>query len=93
VAQYGRFRFANFGDLPWNQEVAMLCPGNRVGLIDVYEVAGHGANPADSFSANLEDTDNTTHPAHYLKVSATEDGAFTVFNSRTNETKHYAARR
>lgn len=30
---------------------------------------------------------------HYLKVSATEDGAFTVFNSRTNETKRYAARR
>jgi len=147
VVRYGRFSFANFGDLPWNQEVALLCPGNRVGLVDVYEAAGHGreptpaasamqprvvvldngarkgggaatrqafstspgfedlwqlhknlvgaagANPADSFSANLEDTDNTTHPAHYLKVSATEDGAFTVFNSRTNETKRYAARR
>jgi len=146
VVRYGRFSFANFGDLPWNQEVALLCPGNRVGLVDVYEAAGHGreptpaasamqprvvvldngarkgggaatlqafstspgfedlwqlhknlvgggANPADSFSANLEDTDNTTHPAHYLKVSATEDGAFTVFNSRTNETKRYAGRR
>ncbi len=110
VVQYGRFRFANFGDLPWNQEVAMLCPWNRVGVAtlqafskspgfeDLWQlhknlVGGAGANPADSFSANLEDTDNTTHPAHYLKVSATEDGAFTVFNSRTNETKHYAARR
>jgi competence protein ComEC len=147
VVQYGRFRFANFGDLPWNQEIALLCPGNRVGAIDVYEAAGHGreptpaayamqpriavldngarkgggaatlqafrkspgfedlwqlhknvmggvdGNPADSFSANLEDTDNTTHSAHYLKVSASDDGAFAVFNSRTNETKRYAARR
>ena len=147
VVQYGRFRFANLGDLPWNQEVALLCPQNRVGTIDVYEAAGHGreptpaahamqpriavldngarkgggaatlqafrkapgfedlwqlhknvmggvdGNPADSFSANLEDTDNTTHPAHYLKVSAGDDGSFTVFNSRTNETKRYAARK
>ena len=147
VVQYGRFRFANFGDLPWNQEVALLCPENRVGTIDVYEAAGHGreptpaayamqariavldngarkgggaatlqsfhkspgfedlwqlhknvmggvdGNPADSFSANLEDTDNTMHPAHYLKVSAADDGSFTVFNSRTNETKRYSARK
>jgi competence protein ComEC len=145
--QYGRFRFANFGDLPWNQEVALLCPRNRVGTIDVYEAAGHGreptpaafamqpriavldngarkgggaatfqgfrkspgfedlwqlhrnvmggveGNPADAFSANLEDTDNTMHPAHYLKISATDDGSFAVFNSRTNETKRYAARK
>jgi len=147
VVQYGRFRFANFGDLPWNQEVALLCPTNRVGVVDVYEAAGHGreptpavaamqpriavldngarkgggtnalqgfrrltgfedlwqlhrnvmggadGNPADSFSANLEDTDNTMHLAHYLKVSATDDGSFTVFNSRTDDTKRYAARR
>jgi beta-lactamase superfamily II metal-dependent hydrolase len=147
VVQYGRFRFANFGDLPWNQEVALLCPRNRVGTIDVYEAAGHGreptpaafamhpriavldngarkgggaatlqgfrkspgfedlwqlhknvmggveGNPADAFSANLEDTDNTMHPAHYLKISATDDGSFTAFNSRTNETKRYAARK
>ena len=147
VVQYGRFRFANFGDLPWNQEIALLCPENRVGVIDVYEAAGHGreptpavyamqpriaildngarkgggaatlqsfrkspgfeglwqlhrnvtagsdGNPVDTFSANLEDTDNTMHSAHYLKLSATQDGSFTVFNSRTNETKRYRARR
>jgi len=127
VVQYGRFRFANFGDLPWNQEVLLLCPANRVGRIDVYEAAGHGreptpaayaiapriavldngarkgggaatlkgfkaspgfedlwqlhknvmgaadGNPPDEFSANFEDTDNTMHAAHYLKVSARDD--------------------
>jgi beta-lactamase superfamily II metal-dependent hydrolase len=98
VVQYGRFRFANLGDLPWNQEVALLCPANRVGTIDVYEAAGHGREPTPAVSA-LEprvvvlDTDNTRHPAHYLKVSASDDGSFAVFNSRTNETKRYPARR
>jgi competence protein ComEC len=147
VVQYGKFRFANFGDLPWNQEVLLLCPNNRVGAIDVYEAAGHGreptpaayamapriavldngarkggglatlkgfrgspgfedlwqlhrnvtggadGNPPDEFSANFEDTDDTMHAAHYLKVSANRDGSFTMFNSRTNAAKTYPARK
>src|SRR5688572_26015063 len=31
VIAYGQFRFANFGDLPWNEELELLCPSNRVG--------------------------------------------------------------
>jgi beta-lactamase superfamily II metal-dependent hydrolase len=147
VVQYGRFQFANLGDLPWNQEMQLLCPANRVGTVDVYQAARHGGepspavfaiaprvvfydngarkgggpaalqafrkspgfedvyqlhknvpggvegNPADEFSANLEDTDQTSHPAHYLKLSAKDDGSFSVYNSRTNTTKAYAARR
>lgn len=146
VVRYGEFRFSNFGDLPWNQEVALLCPENRVGTIDVYETPSHGrepspavqalapriavldnnarrgggaatlkgfksfagfedqwqlhknvaggadGNPPDAFTANIEELDITMHPAHFLKVSANEDGSFTVFNSRTNATKAYAAR-
>ncbi len=147
VVQYGKFRFANFGDLPWNQEILLLCPNNRVGTIDVYEAAGHGreptpaayamapriavldngarkgggaatlkgfkaspgfgdlwqlhknvmggpdGNPPDEFTANFEDTDNTMHAAHYLKVSAKDDGSFTMINSRTGATKEYPARK
>jgi beta-lactamase superfamily II metal-dependent hydrolase len=147
VVQYGQFRFANFGDLPWNQEILLLCPTNRVGVIDVYEAAGHGreptpatyamapriavldngarkgggaatlkafraspgfedlwqlhknimggsdGNPPDDFSANFEDTDNTMHAAHYLKVAAKDDGSFTMFNSRTGVTKTYPVRK
>ena len=147
VVQYGKFRFANFGDLPWNQEILLLCPNNRVGTIDVYEAAGHGreptpaayamapriavldngarkgggaamlkgfkaspgfedlwqlhknvmggpdGNPPDEFTANFEDTDNTMHAAHYLKVSAKDNGSFTMINSRTGATKEYPARK
>ena len=146
VVRFGKFTYANFGDLPWNMELQLLCPTNRVGVLDVYEAARHGnepspaayamaprvvvygngarkgggpaplkafrgspglediwqrhknvpggaeGNPADEFSANLQDTDQTNHPAHYLKVTARNDGSFSVYNSRTNMTKAYGAR-
>jgi hypothetical protein len=33
------------------------------------------------------------HAAHYLKVSAKDDGSFTMFNSRTGATKTYPVRK
>ena len=147
VVRYGRFRFANLGDLPWNQELQLLCDVNRVGVVDVYQAARHGGepspavralsprvvvydngarkgggpaalkgfrsspgledvwqlhknipggvegNPSDEFTANLQDTDDTNHQAHYLKLTARDDGAFTMYNSRTNQTKSYRAGR
>ena len=44
-------------------------------------------NSADSFIANLPGPDT----GNYLKLTAWEDGNFEVFNSRTKQTKHYAA--
>jgi hypothetical protein len=55
-------------------------------------MGGADANPPDEFTANFEDTDQTMHPAHYLKVSANDDGSFTLFNSRTGATKSYRPR-
>jgi competence protein ComEC len=45
-------------------------------------------NVADSFIANLPGPD----VGHYLKVVAWNDGNFDLYNSRTNASKHYAAR-
>jgi hypothetical protein len=56
-------------------------------------MGGVEGNPPDEFSANVEDTDNTMHAAHYLKVSAKDDGSFTMFNSRTGTTKTYRVRK
>ena len=145
VIQVGRFRFANFGDMPWNKELELLCPANKVGAIDVYETAAHGrepskalsamapriavadngarkgagpvafkafkstpgledlwllhfnvpggaeGNPSPEFIANLDEPGSGDQGA-YFKLSATQDGSFTIFNSRTNTTKRYAAR-
>lgn len=52
------------------------------------EAGGTEHNVAAPFLANLQGPD----AGNYLKVSAAEDGSFEVFNSRTRETKKYAAR-
>jgi competence protein ComEC len=44
---------------------------------------------AAAFVANLQGPD----AGNYLKVTASADGSFEVFNSRTRETKKYAAKK
>ena len=52
------------------------------------EAGGDAHNVAAPFLANLSGPDT----GNYLKLTASEDGSFAVFNSRTRETKKYAAR-
>ncbi|HTM33709.1 MAG TPA: hypothetical protein VL263_20495, partial [Vicinamibacterales bacterium] len=66
-------------------------PGVRIANLDTPEqiaaiVSGAPAPPAGPGGQ----ADHA--PAHYLKVSAREDGSFTVTNSRNGYTKQYAAR-
>jgi len=42
VIQFGKFRFADLGDLTWNKELALLCPENKAGKIDLYLTTHHG---------------------------------------------------
>lgn len=64
------------------------------GLEDLWQLhfsiaGGAENNVEDRFIANIEGgTDG-----HYLKASASEDGSFKMFNSRTLETKSYSPRR
>ena len=143
LIQFGKFRFADPGDIIWNEELALECPDNKAGKVDVYLTAHHGthlspksvyglaprvvvmnnaprkggmpdswtllhaspgledlwqlhfsltggknANSPDPFIANLEANDD----GHYLKLAASEDGSFTVFNTRNKYTKRYSGK-
>ena len=42
VIGFGRFRLLNLGDLTWNKEHGLACPGNLLGTVDVYLTTHHG---------------------------------------------------
>lgn len=42
VLTYGRFRFADLGDLTWNRELELACPQHRIGPVDLYLTSHHG---------------------------------------------------
>ena len=63
------------------------------GLEDLWQLhyaeeSGDAHNVKEEFLANLQGPDT----GNYLKVTASEDGSFAVFNSRSKETKKYSAR-
>jgi beta-lactamase superfamily II metal-dependent hydrolase len=48
VMTYGRFRTINLGDLTWNGELELMCPTNRIGMVDVYLTSHHGLEKSGS---------------------------------------------
>jgi len=169
---FGRFRTVMLGDLTWNKEGELMCPGNRLGRVDLFIVSHHGQATSNSpalvhalaprvmvinngtrkggqpdamrvlhtspgvedlwqihfselsgqeytvpglFIANTIDEQPTTMPiaalvppaqvagqpaapapvhngrAYWIKISAQQDGAFTVTNARNGFTKTYRA--
>jgi beta-lactamase superfamily II metal-dependent hydrolase len=142
---FGKLRILDLGDLTGDKELALMCPMNKIGAVDIYVASHHGTassgtpvlvqaitprvaiidngakkggsavawdtiekspgledlwqlhyadeagdahNVAAPFLANLQGPDT----GKYLKITASGDGSFAVFNSRTGETKKYAAR-
>ena len=45
---FGRFRALYLGDLPWNNEFALMCPNNRLGAVEFLLVSRHGQHSSSS---------------------------------------------
>ena len=48
LISFGRFRTIIMGDLTWNKEHALMCPNNKIGIVDLYLVSHHGAETSGS---------------------------------------------
>ncbi|HJZ97595.1 MAG TPA: MBL fold metallo-hydrolase [Candidatus Solibacter sp.] len=42
IITFGGLRIADLGDLYWNQEHALVCPNNKLGVVDLYMTTHHG---------------------------------------------------
>jgi hypothetical protein len=54
---FGKFRTIHLGDLTKNKEFELMCPNNRIGVIDLFLGLHHGQN-----TSNAEVIIHVTHP-------------------------------
>jgi hypothetical protein len=78
------------GSLPTLHTIRTIPGLEALWQLHYSEEGGKAENTAPGLIANLTDSPDT---GYWLKLTAAPDGSFAVENSRTQETKHYAAGR
>ncbi len=65
----GKFRMIDLADLLWDKAVAMMCPNDTIGAIDLYLVTGHGADVCSA-----DPLVHTLHPRVAVMYNGTRKG-------------------
>ena len=65
----GKFRMIDLADLLWDKAVALMCPSNPSGTVDLYLVTGHGADVCSA-----EPLVHTLHPRVAVMYNGTRKG-------------------
>lgn len=76
----------------WQLHYSVARPG-REAFGETTDQGGKDLNAPEEHIANLVEQHTATDAAHNLKISAQEDGSFSVTNERTGYTKEYKQRR
>jgi beta-lactamase superfamily II metal-dependent hydrolase len=69
LATFGKFRFLDLGDLTKAKEIALVCPANPIGTVDLYLATHHGFNLSnaraivDALHPRVAIMNNGTHKA------------------------------
>jgi beta-lactamase superfamily II metal-dependent hydrolase len=79
LVRFGKFSFLDLGDLTKDKEVALMCPANPIGRVDLYLVTHHGFNLSNSRS--LVDA---IHP----RVAIMDNGAHKAGSPEAWQTVH-----
>lgn len=69
LVSLGKFRMIDLGDLLWDKAVALMCPSNTIGDLDVYLVTGHGADVCSA-----DPLVHTLHPRTAVMYNGTRKG-------------------
>ncbi|MEP6914261.1 MAG: MBL fold metallo-hydrolase, partial [Acidobacteriota bacterium] len=69
VITLGQFRMIDLADLLWDKAVAMMCPHNPIGTVDLYLVTGHGAD-----ACSADPLVHTLHPRVAVMYNGTRKG-------------------
>lgn len=48
IFTFGAFRAVHMGDLTWNKELDLMCPDNRLGIVDLMVASHHGQPSSNS---------------------------------------------
>lgn len=79
LIQYGKFRFLDLGDLTHNKEMALVCPRNLIGTVDLYLMTHHGTvHTGTGDSSGARAIVHALHPRVAILNNATSKGGHPI---------------